>query len=253
MTGLVALLDSGEGTVVIDLARSIDFREGHIPGAIWGVRTRLDALQPQLAGAKHVVITSPDGDRRAARGGRGEGACARREVRVLEGGTDAWHAFGRPLVKDRTTPPDEACIDSYLRAYDRNSGVEEAMHAYLTWEIDLANQIRRDDTVAFGVGEASAASLTCAWRGAGRALLDLLLPPHCVVCDAPVDAPGLLCAECFRQTGFITEPFCARCGVPFANAGAGRRRAAVPRLPRRAAGVPSVPAPRCATTRRGGG
>ncbi|HEY6440982.1 MAG TPA: double zinc ribbon domain-containing protein, partial [Acetobacteraceae bacterium] len=55
------------------------------------------------------------------------------------------------------------------------------------------------------------------WR-AGRALLDLLLPPHCAACGAPVDAPGLLCAECFRQTGFITEPFCIRCGVPFANA-----------------------------------
>ena len=61
VTGLVALLDSGDGTVVIDLARSIDFREGHIPGALWGVRTRLAALAPQLAGAKHVVITSPDG------------------------------------------------------------------------------------------------------------------------------------------------------------------------------------------------
>jgi hypothetical protein len=30
------------------------------------------------------------------------------------------------------------------------------MQAYLTWEIELANQIRRDDTVVFGVGEASA-------------------------------------------------------------------------------------------------
>jgi ComF family protein len=59
-----------------------------------------------------------------------------------------------------------------------------------------------------------------AWR-AGRALLDLLLPPQCVTCDAPVDAPGLMCAECFRQTGFITEPLCVRCGVPFANAALG--------------------------------
>ena len=49
-----------------------------------------------------------------------------------------------------------------------------------------------------------------------RALLDLLLPPRCVACDEPVSAPGLLCAECFRRTGFITEPFCDRCGVPFA-------------------------------------
>lgn len=31
----------------------------------------------------------------------------------------------------------------------------------------------------------------------------------------------MLCAECFRRTGFITEPFCTRCGVPFANAALG--------------------------------
>jgi predicted amidophosphoribosyltransferase len=56
---------------------------------------------------------------------------------------------------------------------------------------------------------------------AGRALLDLLLPPHCAACGAPVDAPDLLCPDCFRKTGFITEPFCARCGVPLANAALG--------------------------------
>jgi hypothetical protein len=103
-----------------------------------------------------VVITSPDGVAARLAVDEVKGLCTA-DVRVLEGGTDGWHAFGRPLVKDRTNPPDEACIDSYLRAYDRNSGVEEAMQAYLTWEIELANQIRRDDTVAFGVGEASAA------------------------------------------------------------------------------------------------
>ncbi len=52
-------------------------------------------------------------------------------------------------------------------------------------------------------------------------MLDLLLPPQCVACDAEVDAPGLLCADCFRQTGFITEPYCARCGVPFSSAALG--------------------------------
>jgi ComF family protein len=54
-----------------------------------------------------------------------------------------------------------------------------------------------------------------------RALLDVLLPPQCVTCDTFVAEPGLLCAECFRQTGFITEPMCARCGVPFAAAALG--------------------------------
>jgi hypothetical protein len=108
-------------------------------------------LAAQLALAKHVAIASPDDTlaRLAVDEARG---LTRGDVSVLEGGTNAWHAFGRPLVKDRATPPDNACIDCYLRAYDRNSGVEEAMHAYLTWEIELANQIKRDQTVAFGVG-----------------------------------------------------------------------------------------------------
>ena len=58
------------------------------------------------------------------------------------------------------------------------------------------------------------------WR-AGRALLDVLLPPQCVTCDAEVAAPGQMCAECFRKTAFITEPMCARCGVPFGSVGIG--------------------------------
>jgi rhodanese-related sulfurtransferase len=158
VTGLVQLLDSGAGTLVLDLGRSVDFRDGHIPGAVWGVRTRLAALQPQLSMARHVVIASPDGmlARLAVPEVKGLTTAT---VHVLDGGTDAWHAFGRPLVKDKTTPPDAACIDFYLRPYDRNSGIEEAMNAYLSWEIDLVNEIDRDGTVAFGVpGQTHAAA-----------------------------------------------------------------------------------------------
>ena len=148
--GLVRLLDAGDGTLVVDLARSVDFRDGHIPGALWGIRTRLDALAPRLAEARHVVATSSDG--RLARLALDElGALTDGDVAALEGGTELWQAYGRPLVKDRTSPPDEeACIDCYLRPYDRNAGVEEAMHAYLSWEIDLVNEITRDGTVRFG-------------------------------------------------------------------------------------------------------
>ena len=146
---LTHLLDSGTDTVIVDLARSVAYRDGHIPGAVWGVRTRLDRLAPALATAAEVVITSPDDI--AARLAVAEiAALTRAPVRVLEGGTAAWHSFGRPLARDRTNPPDEACIDFYLRPYDRNSGIEEAMHAYLSWEIDLVHEILRDGTVHFG-------------------------------------------------------------------------------------------------------
>jgi ComF family protein len=46
-----------------------------------------------------------------------------------------------------------------------------------------------------------------------------VLPPRCAACDDPVETHGQLCAACFGRTQFITSPFCARCGVPFASAG----------------------------------
>jgi ComF family protein len=58
-------------------------------------------------------------------------------------------------------------------------------------------------------------------RRLGVAALDLLLPANCATCDAPVDAPGRLCSGCFSQTGFVTEPCCACCGVPFATVAQG--------------------------------
>jgi rhodanese-related sulfurtransferase len=149
------LLDTGDRTVIVDLARSLDFREGHIPRAVWAIRTRLDIVADMLAAADHVVLTSPDGA--LARLAVAEAASlSRGEVRVLQGGTAAWHEFGRPLMKDRTNPPDAACLDVYLRPYDRNEGVEEAMHAYLSWEIALVDEIERDGTVRFGIAAGQA-------------------------------------------------------------------------------------------------
>ena len=142
--------------MILDLARSVAFRDGHIPGAIWGVRTRLGSLAPALAAAVEVVIVSPDGV--AARLAVAEvAALTGATPRVLEGGTAAWHSFGRPLARDRTNPADVDCIDCYLRPYDRNSGIEEAMHAYLSWEIDLVHEILRDGTVHFGPALVAAA------------------------------------------------------------------------------------------------
>lgn len=56
----------------------------------------------------------------------------------------------------------------------------------------------------------------------GGAALDALLPPHCLTCEAAVDRQGALCAACFTGLSFVTEPCCARCGVPFPYAGAGQ-------------------------------
>jgi len=47
--------------------------------------------------------------------------------------------------------------------------------------------------------------------------LDLLLPPLCLSCRAPVARQGGLCADCWGAVHFVTQPACARCGEPFAS------------------------------------
>jgi len=141
--------DAVDGAAVVDLSRSIAFRESHIPGALWGIRTRLAALAPRLPRQGRIVVCAPD-PAQARLAVPELRALTAAEVAILDGGLAAWREAGRPVEADRHTPPDEACADVYLRPYDRNEGVEEAMKAYLSWEIDLVREIARDGTVRFG-------------------------------------------------------------------------------------------------------
>lgn len=50
------------------------------------------------------------------------------------------------------------------------------------------------------------------WRGA----VDAVLPPQCMLCTATVDEPGRLCPGCWPEVGFIAEPCCPSCGIPYA-------------------------------------
>lgn len=68
-------------------------------------------------------------------------------------------------------------------------------------------------------GSADASWLRRVGASVARGAIDVLLPPRCLACEAAVDRPGLLCAECFPRFRFITAPMCARCGVPFAHPG----------------------------------
>ena len=55
----------------------------------------------------------------------------------------------------------------------------------------------------------------------GRAMLDLLLPPQCLTCDAPVTSQGGLCVACFSATTFLNGPACVSCATPFSHPGQG--------------------------------
>ena len=74
--------------------------------------------------------------------------CARRPVKVLAGGTAAWKAAGLPLetgMGPLASEPDDVALSARERPADR----ERYMREYLAWEIDLVNQIGRDEDCRF--------------------------------------------------------------------------------------------------------
>ncbi|OYW14404.1 MAG: hypothetical protein B7X02_00115 [Rhodospirillales bacterium 12-54-5] len=45
--------------------------------------------------------------------------------------------------------------------------------------------------------------------------LNVVYPPECPSCRAPVDTMHNLCSDCFARVRMIAKPLCACCGVPF--------------------------------------
>lgn len=52
-------------------------------------------------------------------------------------------------------------------------------------------------------------------KRAGRLVLDAVLPPQCLACDAITADPGGLCPSCWEAVTFLSAPQCACCGLPF--------------------------------------
>lgn len=52
-----------------------------------------------------------------------------------------------------------------------------------------------------------------AWS-VGRWLADLVVPPVCLACQAPLAAHDALCAACWRRVSFIRSPLCDQLGIP---------------------------------------
>ncbi len=130
----------------MDFASSLQYRAGHIPGAAFAIRSRLANCRETI-GTQAVVCTSPDG--LLARFAAADlAALLGREVRALEGGTDAWHAAGLPLQGGDTRllePPE----DLWYKPYDHQNQIEAAMQDYLQWEVALLEQVRRDPDCRF--------------------------------------------------------------------------------------------------------
>jgi rhodanese-related sulfurtransferase len=133
---------------LVDLADSLRYRRGHLPGAWWAVRTRLAEAAEAMGPAPQVVLTSPDGRLAALAVPQARRAWPGARVAVLAGGTAAWEGTLEAGEGRLTTTPDDVWYKPY-DAGDRDVA-HQHMRDYLTWELALLDQIASDETVRFG-------------------------------------------------------------------------------------------------------
>ncbi|KPK05518.1 MAG: hypothetical protein AMJ64_11515 [Betaproteobacteria bacterium SG8_39] len=143
-------LAANPATCVVDLATSLRYRARHIPGAWWAVRARLAAAQAKLPPPARLVLTSDDGLLARLAAPEAAALWPGLEIRVLEGGNAAWFAAGLP-VESGMTRATTTLDDVWYKPYDHEheGDYEKHARAYLSWEVALVDQIKRDPTIRF--------------------------------------------------------------------------------------------------------
>ena len=144
---LNALLTSGEA-VVVDLNWSRGYFDGHIPGAWYAIRSRLDDDLVNVPSTTNLVFTSPDGVLAAI--AAADRAAQDDSVLALSGGTAAWVNAGYALSTGAEHMA-SAADDIRRKAREENEDIEAAMRAYLAWEIQLVHDMAVDDDHRFNV------------------------------------------------------------------------------------------------------
>lgn len=122
------------------------YRAGHLAGAAWAPRSRLPALLAQRKPAGPLLFTCADG--RVSRLAAADAAAQGYQAAYLKGGTAA---LGADRLRGDAPQFLTEAIDVWYRPYDRETGIEEAMHQYLSWETGLLDKVRSDPTVAFRI------------------------------------------------------------------------------------------------------
>jgi len=135
---------------VFDLRPSVNFRKNHIPGSRWSIRPRLAATARDTKASAFILVADEVDVARAAAIDLREAGFS--DVKILEGGIEAWTQAGYETEASPDVPPDAERIDHLYFVHDRHAGNREAMKQYLAWETGLIGQLDDQDRATFRVG-----------------------------------------------------------------------------------------------------
>jgi len=136
---------------VIDLRASAAYRNGHVEGAHWSVRSRLDRIK--LAPNQAVVIVAED-SMVASLAGQRLKELGVTQLSTLTDAAAEWEAAGLNVVATPDTPADDERIDFLFHTFKRNDGSADDARAYLAWELGLVEQLDEQERASFHVAGA---------------------------------------------------------------------------------------------------
>lgn len=133
---------------LVDLRGSLPYRAGHLDGARWGIRPRLEQLGLDRRRPVYLVGSPLEVDlvaRDLARKGFAT-------VRRVTGDPASWLEQGLPVIETPDTPPDGNAIDFLFFVHDRHEGNMESARRYLEWETGLVAQLDPAERAEFRIG-----------------------------------------------------------------------------------------------------
>ncbi|MBT7613062.1 MAG: hypothetical protein HN577_07605, partial [Rhodospirillaceae bacterium] len=136
-----------DGWTLLDLSSSTTYRAGHPQGAFWGLRSRVGEMVAGLPAGRPVAILDDEHGHLAA---LAVSELARQgiEARVLSEGLSGWRQAGL-VVSVGGEGMLSAMIDTPDMPFDLTGDPEAAKRAYIDWELQLPDQIKRDGLLTF--------------------------------------------------------------------------------------------------------
>jgi len=136
---------------VIDFADSLRYKQGHIPGAWFAIRSRLTESLNKFPDAPVFVVTG-DNPALVALAGRDLAKLSRKPVSILAGGNAAWRKAKLPLNKgfeNLSTEADNVWGTPGTWGFFEGKEFDKAAIEYRDWELQLPAQLERSGEVKF--------------------------------------------------------------------------------------------------------